>query len=208
MSEPGARFYVPQRLDAGYRPELMVDFKRPWPAALCMLVCCSSSRPIEPRLALEGNATWVCAPGGPERCSDARDNNCNGLADEGCGIGSGLIQFSIAWEDDTDVDLDVTDPRGSPARVGAVSSSGLIKDRDCPGRDERRCRGGNAENVVLAANREMESGQYVVVVRLAPHQEPSLPVPVNLAARLGGRTVSSRVLLSSNEPQRVFTWGL
>lgn len=190
----------------------MVDRTRGWPglgvAALCTLVCCSSGPVVEPRAALGGDARWVCSPAGPERCSDARDNNCNGLADEGCGIGSGLIQFSIAWEGDTDVDLDVTDPRGSPARVGAVSSSGLIKDHDCPGREERRCRGGNAENVVLAANHELEAGQYVVVVRLAPHQEPKAPVPVNLAGRLGARTVSEWVRLSPAEPQRVFVWSL
>jgi tRNA (guanosine-2'-O-)-methyltransferase len=114
----------------------------------------------------------------------------------------------IAWSDDTDVDLEVTDPKGGQARTGAVSSSGLIKDRDCPGRDERRCRGVNAENVVLAANRELESGEYVVVVRLAPHQEPKAPVVVNLSGRLGTRAIAATVRLTPAEPQRVFVWSL
>ncbi len=183
--------------------------RRALAGALCALMgsCVQTRQPPEPPKR-EHSATWVCAPGGPERCSDARDNNCNGLADEGCGIGSGLVQFLIAWSDDTDVDLEVTDPKGGQARTGAVSSSGLIKDRDCPGRDERRCRGVNAENVVLAANRELESGEYVVVVRLAPHQEPKAPVVVNLSGRLGTRAIAATVRLTPAEPQRVFVWSL
>lgn len=177
--------------------------------ALCTLIGACSAPTVTPvDSPHDGTASWVCAPGGPELCSDARDNNCNGLADEGCGITSGLVQFLIAWSDDTDVDLEVTDPRGSQARIGAVSSSGLIKDRDCPGRDERRCRGVNTENVVLAANRELEVGEYVVVVRLAPHQEPKTPVVVNVSGRLGTRSLSETVTLTHTEPQRVFAWRL
>lgn len=168
--------------------------------------CAAPTRP--PEDASVSAAGWACVPAGPERCSDARDNNCNGIADEGCGIASGLVQFLIAWEDDADVDLEVTDPKGSQARVGAVSAAGLLKDRDCPGRDERRCRGVNTENVVLAANRELMPGDYVVVVRLAPHRDSKTSVPVNLAARLGPRTADETFTLSAEEPQRVFTWSL
>jgi hypothetical protein len=197
------------RLQMWARSLIAASMRRALAAALCTMMssCSPSTLPPKPPKR-ERIATWVCAPGGPERCSDARDNNCNGLADEGCGIGSGLVQVLIAWSDDTDVDLEVTDPKGSQARTGAVSSSGLIKDRDCPGRDERRCRGVNTENVVLAANRELESGEYVVVVRLAPHQEPKAPVVVNISGRLGARTLAATVTLTPSEPQRVFVWSL
>lgn len=172
------------------------------------MLCCAACAPtpasgLEPKL---GTATWACAPSGPETCSDARDNNCNGLVDEGCGTGSGLIQFVIAWREETDLDLEVTDPDGGQARIGAVSSSGLIKDRDCPGRDERRCRGVNVENVVLAPNREPRAGRYRIVVRLAPKQDLREPVSVNLSARLGPRVRAESFVVSAEQPERAFVW--
>lgn len=183
--------------------------RRYWSPGLLWLALCSGfwscSSPPPPPKPPSPNAKWSCAPSGPERCADGLDNNCNGLADEGCGQSSGLVQFLIAWSDDTDLDLEVTDPTGSPARVGVVSSAGLLKDRDCPGRDERRCRGVNVENVVLAANREVQHGEYVIVVRLAPRQEPAQPVEVNLSARLVERVFERTFSVSKETPQRTFT---
>ena len=63
----------------------------------------------------------ACTPSGVEMCFDARDNNCNGVLDEGCGVHTGILQFTIAWEEpEADVDLNVYDTSGELARVGQV----------------------------------------------------------------------------------------
>ena len=43
--------------------------------------------------------TSACTPTGPELCFNANDDNCNGVIDEGCGVGTGVLQFMVAWGD-------------------------------------------------------------------------------------------------------------
>jgi tRNA (guanosine-2'-O-)-methyltransferase len=139
-----------------------------------------------------------CVSTAPERCFDATDDNCNGIIDEGCGIETGPVQFAIAWEPArVDVDLLVSDPAGELAEVGHTLASGLVKQRDCPGRSNE-CRGQNLENVYLDAP-EAPQGTYRVRVVLENLGGQNPPVQVRFGARVGQRTYGMTLRL--DQPQ-------
>lgn len=139
----------------------------------------------------------ACVPTGPELCFNARDDNCNGIIDEGCGVNTGLVQFAAAWnEPKTDVDLLVTDPDGELVEAGRATQSGLVKDRDCPGK-RNECRSQNMENVYLEAG-DPPRGKYQVRVRLEDLGGAAPPIRVNVGARVGPKTYA--VELTLNRP--------
>jgi tRNA (guanosine-2'-O-)-methyltransferase len=136
----------------------------------------------------------ACVAGGPERCFDATDDNCNGVIDEGCGVETGPVQFVIAWDAPAaDVDLRVTDPNGELAEAGRPLASGLVKQRDCPGRNND-CRGQNLENVFLDAL-EAPPGTYKVRIVLEELGGESPPIRVRFGARVGPRSYQYEVRL-------------
>lgn len=140
-------------------------------------------------------------------CLDGIDNNCNGLFEEGCGVAQGTIHFFLAWQQpDVDLDLLVIDPSGAPAEGGAISRGGLLKERECPAKGEKECKGGAYENVVLVASREPMPGQYRVEVNADP--APTQPVTVVLAGRLGAQLVWERFVLDATVPVRTFDWSM
>jgi tRNA (guanosine-2'-O-)-methyltransferase len=144
----------------------------------------------------------ACVTTGPEQCFNARDDNCNGALDEGCGLTGGVVQFMIAWNgDDADVDLNVIDPHGELAEVARVTRSGLTKERDCPGKDNE-CRGVNVENVVLDREDALTRGTYSVRIRLERARKLHTPVKVNFAARLGPKTYATEVELRAAQDER------
>ncbi len=147
----------------------------------------------------------ACTPTGLETCFDAMDNNCNGAIDEGCGVRTGIIQFSIAWSDPkADVDLTVTDPGGELAKVRDTTELGLVKDRDCPGENDA-CQGQNTENVYLV-HRRVPRGSFRVVVRLNRLGEMQPPLRVRLGARVGQRSYATELVLDAVDAERLLTF--
>src|SRR6185295_7689337 len=109
--------------------------------------------------------TSACTPTGPELCFNANDDNCNGLIDEGCGVGTGVLQFMIAWGDSSaDVDISVVDPNAVRVSKSTRSTpSGLQLEKNCP---DDGCHQQNAENVYFDGT-EPVRGRYIVEVKLA-----------------------------------------
>lgn len=148
-----------------------------------------------------GRVEATCVPTGIERCFDARDDNCNGLIDEGCGMAAGLVQFVIAWKDPTaDVDLLVTGPDGELVEVGRITTVGLVKERDCPGR-RQDCAGQNVENVLLDGE-VVARGRYEVRVRLESLGRTAPPLKVTFGARLGPKVYAAELALDGPEAER------
>jgi hypothetical protein len=140
----------------------------------------------------------VAVPTAPELCGNAVDDNGNGLPDEGCGIQTGALAFLVAWDEPSaDVDLRVIDPDGELAETGRPTASGLVKERDCPGRDGD-CRGKNLENVYLEQG-EVLRGDYRVRIRLVSLGAAEPPIAVRFAARLGPRAYGALVTLDRAE---------
>ena len=52
-----------------------------------------------------------CGAAVEETCN-ALDDNCDGVIDEGCGYGGGLMQITASWDTGSDIDLYVTGPSG------------------------------------------------------------------------------------------------
>jgi len=162
----------------------------------------SASRDLSTAPFAAGGITEACVTGGPERCFNATDDNCNGVIDEGCGIATGPVQFAIAWQPaEVDVDLLVTDPLGELAEVGRPLSSGLKKQHDCPSR-EGECRSGNVENVYLDGP-EAPRGKYRVRIVLESLGGKNPPIRVRFGARVGSRSEGTEIHL--DRPDAVYS---
>jgi hypothetical protein len=179
----------------------------------CLLVIAAACGPSSPGAASPGAnvvaknvsasegvvVTAGCTPTGPELCFNANDDNCNGVIDEGCGVGTGVLQFMIAWGDSpADVDLAVIDPGGTRVNKGSRSSpSGLQLEKNCP---DDGCHQQNSENIYFDGT-EPPRGRYIVEVRLVDPRSAELPVKVHLSARVGSRTWAMDLALSPGPGQ-------
>ena len=144
----------------------------------------------------------ACTPTGPELCFNAIDDNCNGIIDEGCGGETGVLQWTIAWnEEAANVDLSVVDPGGNAVNAQRRSSpTGLRLDRDCPGAPSasESCGGQNTENVFFEGL-EPPRGRYLVEVRLIDPHGAAAPIVVHFGARIGARTYGATLSLLAGE---------
>jgi tRNA (guanosine-2'-O-)-methyltransferase len=141
--------------------------------------------------------TAGCTPTGPELCFNANDDNCNGVIDEGCGVGTGVLQFMIAWGDSpADVDLAVVDPNGARiTKATRNTPSGLQLEKNCP---DDGCHQQNAENVYFEGTEPLR-GRYLVEVKLVDPRGAELPVKVHLSARVGSRTWAMDLALAPGQ---------
>ncbi len=148
----------------------------------------------------------ACTPTGVELCFNAIDDNCNGVVDEGCGVGTGALQFSIAWSEmNADIDLVVIDPAGVTTGAHNKSApSGFRLDRDCP---TEQCSGQNEETIYYEGN-DPPRGTYRVEVRLNDPNGAPLPVCVRLGARVGSRTFGANVNLAHKDDKKTITFAL
>ena len=169
-------------------------------ALLATLVACGPSAPAKGPSAPKVEATnltppsgttlaQACTPSGPELCFNAIDDNCNGVVDEGCGLQTGLLQFTIAWsaaQADVNVTL-VTPAREHVPKDGNKSTaSGFHLDRDCPSADG--CNGQNEENIYFDGI-DPPKGHYTVEIALVDAHGADPPIHVRFGGRLGARSV-------------------
>jgi hypothetical protein len=149
----------------------------------------------------------ACTPTGPELCFNAIDDNCNGVFDEGCGVATGIIQFTVAWGDNAaDVDLELLGPKHEKISDAARSTpDGFHLDRDCP--TDNACRDQNLENIYFDGL-EPPRGRYAVDVRIADLHGADVPVKIRFGARVGGRTFGADVELSHDDEKKSFSFDL
>jgi hypothetical protein len=148
----------------------------------------------------------VCTPTGEEICFNAIDDNCNGVIDEGCGMGTGILQWEIAWGDSpAEVELLVTDPAGDRlSDANRSTPSGLHLDHVCP---KDGCHGQNVDNVFFEGH-DPPQGHYAVAIKLIDPKGATLPLKVQFGWKVGGRSSGAELMIASPDDKKEFSFEL
>lgn len=144
-------------------------------------------------IAVSEGATPVevqCSPGAAEACN-ALDDNCDGVIDEGCGVGTGPVQVTVTWNSGADIDLYVVDPSEDVLSFQRRNSlSGGHLDYDARG----ECREGQThdrlENAVWAE--EAPQGTYKVQLHYLFECDSSAGLTTaTVSVAVGGQVIGS-----------------
>jgi hypothetical protein len=111
-----------------------------------------------------------------------------------------VLQFTLAWTGNAEVDLVLTTPAKERVPDGRTraTTTGFQLDKDCP---QDGCGGQNLENIHFDGA-EPPRGHYVVQINLGDLHDTSAPVVCHFGARLGTRTVGFDVTLSPGDEAR------
>ena len=129
----------------------------------------------------------ACVPAPSDPCN-ARDDDCDGRIDEGCGWDSGPVQITLAWDSGADLDLYVTEPSGfTISYLDRTSPSGGTLDHDARG----ACiPGGQAiENVHWTA--APPTGAYRVDVHYWGDCGVAGSTPAHVTVAVGGQVIGT-----------------
>jgi len=134
---------------------------------------------------------YVCETASEETC-DAVDNNCDGVIDEGCGLGTGPVHVTLGWDSGADVDLYVEGPSGQAVYYNEDhrrSDDGAHMDHDARGDCREEQEHPKIENVYWTTEVAPRGTYKVDVAYFGPcgHAgETQTTISVAIAGRVAG----------------------
>lgn len=140
-----------------------------------------------------------------EETCNAIDDDCDGVIDDGCGYGTGLMQVTASWNTGADIDLYVTGPLGDTLSFQrpATPSGGRV-DHSGRGDCEADMPNPRIENVRWVGSRPMDGIYEVEVHYWGECVSSGGPTQVTLSVAVGRRIAGQyRLTLLPGERVRV-----